>query len=84
MRPYVKLISPLVIINGPHVHIARTTYEHTVCCYRLSSVVCRSVCRYVCHTTEPCKNGGTDRDAVWVGESDGPKELCVTWGPDPT
>jgi len=23
----------------------------------------------VCHTSEPCKNGCTDRDAVWVGDS---------------
>jgi len=27
-----------------------------------------------------CKNGWTDRDAVWVMDSDGPKKLCVRWG----
>ena len=33
-----------------------------------------------CH--ELCKNGLTDRDAVWVMDSDGPKEACVRWGSD--
>jgi len=27
----------------------------------------------VCHTNEPCKNGRTDRDAVWVEHSGGPR-----------
>jgi len=27
-----------------------------------------------------CKNGRTDRDAVWVVGSDGHKESCVRWG----
>jgi len=45
-------------------------------CYRPSSVVCR----YVCHTSEPCKNGWTDRDAVWVEDSGGPSEPCIRWG----
>jgi len=40
--------------------------------------VARSV--YVCHTTEPCKNGLSDRDAVWVVDSGGPKEPCIRWG----
>jgi len=31
----------------------------------------------VCHTSEPCKNGGTDRDAVWVEDSGGPREPCI-------
>jgi len=34
----------------------------------------------VCHTSEPCKNGCTDRDAVWVEDSGGPREPCVGWG----
>ena len=29
------------------------------------------------------KNGCTDRDAVWVEDSGGPKEPCITWGPEP-
>jgi len=31
------------------------TYEDAAYCYRPSSVVCRSVCVSVCHTSEPCK-----------------------------
>jgi len=30
-------------------------------------------------TSEPCKNGQTDPDAVWVVGSDGPKESRVRW-----
>jgi len=37
-------------------HIARTMYIEAVYCYRLSSVVCPSVGRSVCHTSKPCKN----------------------------
>jgi len=33
-----------------------------------------TVCR------ELCKNGWTDRDAVWVMDSGGPKEMCIRWG----
>ena len=29
-----------------------------------------------------CKNGWTDRDAIWVEGSDRPKESCVRWGPE--
>jgi len=37
-----------------------------------------SVCLSVCHTSsEPCKTGRTDRDAVWVVDSGGPKEADV-------
>ena len=45
-------------------------------------MVCRSVRRSdaVCHTSEPYKNGFTDRDAVWVEVSGGPKEPCIRWG----
>ena len=52
-----------------------TTYADVVYCYRPSSVVCRSVC----YTSEPCRNGGTDRDVVWVDDSGGPEEPCITW-----
>jgi len=41
------------------------------------------VCRSVCHTSEPYKNGCTNRDAVWVEDSGEPKEPCIRWGPDP-
>jgi len=32
-----------------------------------------------CHSSEPCKNGSSDRDAVWVKDSDSdrPKEPCI-------
>ena len=72
-----------------------TAYADAAYCYRPSSVVCRSVCRCVCrsfglsdcrsvcHASEPCKNGCTDRDAVWVEDSDGPKEPRIRWGLHP-
>jgi len=37
------------------------------------------VCRSVCHGSELCKNGWTDRDAVRVEDSGVPKESCVRW-----
>jgi len=43
----------LVIIIRPH-RCGPTTYVDAVCCYQPSSVVCRSVCLSVCHTSEPC------------------------------
>jgi len=58
--------------------IASTTYVDVACCYQPSSVVCLSDC----HTSEPWKNGCTDRDAVWVEDSGGPMEPCIRWGPD--
>jgi len=55
-----------------------TAYIGAACCYWPSSVVCRSVwllvCLMVCHTSEPCKNGWTDRDAVYVEDSGGTRE----------
>ena len=33
----------------------------------------------VCHTSEPCKRGCIDRDAVWVEDSGGPKEPYIRW-----
>jgi len=63
-------------------HIARTTYIYVdaACCYRQSSVVCQFVCR----TSEPCKNGWTDRDAVWVEDSEvGLENHVLDGGPDP-
>jgi len=51
-------------------------YVYVVYCYRPSSVVCRSVC----HTSEPFKNGWTDQDAIWVEDLGGPREPCIRWG----
>jgi len=31
------------------------------------------------HSREPCKNGWTDQDAVWIVDSDGPKKVCIRW-----
>jgi len=33
----------------------------------------------VCHDSEPCKNRGTDRDAVWDVDSGGSKEAHIRW-----
>ena len=52
------------------------TYVDAAYCYWQSSVVDLSVC----HDREPCKNGWTDWDAVWVVDSGGSKEACVRWG----
>ena len=37
----------------------------------------------VSHTSGPCKNDRSDRVAVCVEDSGGPKEPCITWGPNP-
>jgi len=58
-------------------------YVDAAYCYRLSSVVCWLVCRSACRSSEPCKNGWTNRDAVWVEDSGGPREPRVRWGPNP-
>ena len=48
-----------------------TVYVDAASCYRPSSMACR----FVRHSSDPCKNGWTDRDAVlvfvlaWVQES---------------
>ena len=39
-----------------------------------------SVCLSVCHSSEPCENGRTDRDAVFVEDSGGSREPFVRWG----
>ena len=51
---------------------------------RLIGTVAWSVRLSVCLSVtivSPAKNGSTDRDAVWVVDSGGPKELCIRWGP---
>jgi len=40
------------------------------------------VCRSVFHNVEPCKNGSTGRDAVWVVDLGWPRESCIRWGSD--
>jgi len=56
MRPYVKLLWPLII--RPH---RSTTHVDAACCYRPSSVVCRSVC----HNSELGKNGSKEACIRW-------------------
>jgi len=36
--------------------------------------VCQSVSLSVCHDRDPCKTGWTNRDALWVVDSGGPKK----------
>jgi len=67
------LIIMMQFIIRPH---RSTTYVDAAYSYRPSIVVCRSVC----HTSEPCKNGCTDRAAVWVEDLGGPGEPCIRWG----
>jgi len=57
------------------------TYVDAAYCYRLSSVVSPSVCLSV-SLSHPwaLQNGWTDRDAVWVEDSGGPREPCIRWG----
>jgi len=45
------------------------------------SHVAWSVCLCVSHTGVLCKNGWTDRDAVWATDSGGPKQPCIRWRP---
>jgi len=42
------------------------------CCYRWSCMVCQSVGWLIFHDCEPCKNGWTDRYAVWDVDLGGP------------
>ena len=45
--------------------------------------VARSVGLSVCHTSESCKNGCTDRAAVWVEDLGGSGNHVLDGGPDP-
>jgi len=42
-----------------------------------TDVVAWSVGLFVCNDYEPCKNGWTDRDAVWDVDSSRSNELCL-------
>jgi len=75
MWPYVKLLWPLVVIR-PH---RSTTCVDAACCYRWSSVVCRSVS----HDCEPSKNCWTDWDVVWDLDLGGPRNHVLDGSPDP-
>jgi len=49
----------------------------------IRSVVGPFVHRCVGNYRELWKNGRLDQNAVWGGESGGPKEPCIRWGSDP-
>ena len=53
-----------ITIIRPH---HTTTHVDVAYCYRVSWSVGLSVC----HTSEPCKNGWTDPDAIWVEDLGG-------------
>jgi len=65
------------VVFWPH----RTHCTDTTCCYGRRTYSCVCLCVFVClfvgHTDELCKNGWTDRDAVWGADSCRPKELCI-------
>jgi len=66
------IIHGTFIVFRPH---RGTTYVDVAYCYRLHSMVCRSVS----WGRERCEDGCTDRDAVWIVDSGGPKEACAHW-----
>jgi len=71
-----NIILDIYTIIRPH---HSTTYVDAAYSYRPSSVVCLSVC----HTSEPCKNGCTNRAAIWVEDLGGPGNHVLGGGPDP-
>jgi len=46
----------------------------------LTDRVAWSVGLSICHISEACKNGWSDRDAVWIKDSSGPNEPYVLHG----
>jgi len=65
----------IVVVVRPH---RSTTYVDAAC---VNDRVAWSVCQSVCLShSQPCKNSSTDRDAVSVEDSGGPKAACVRWG----
>ena len=65
----------ITLFISPH---RSTTHADAAYCYRPSSVVCWSVCRSVTEVSHAKMDG----DAVWLEDSSGPKEPCITWGLD--
>jgi len=58
---HTELSAEFFIVNLIIIRMHRsTTYVDVAYCYRPSSVLCLSLC----HSSELCKNGWTDRDAV--------------------
>ena len=70
---FAQIKSYKLCVFRPHLS---TTYVDEAYSCRPSIVVCRSVC----HTSETCKNGCTNRVAVWVEDLGGPGEPRIRWG----
>jgi len=66
----------IIIIIKPH---HSTTYVDAADCYKLSSMVCLSVC----HSSEPCKNGWTHQMPFALRTRVGPVNHVLDGGPDP-
>ena len=62
------IINPLYIIIIIRPHRSTTYVDAAISTDRVP------VCLSVCHTSEYCKNGWTDRDADWVQDSGGVQE----------
>ena len=76
----------LLFIIRPH---RSTMYVDVAHCYRPSSMVMfvgllvgLSVSLSVCHSSESCKNGWTDQDAVSDAELRGQRKPYIRWGTD--
>jgi len=65
--------------SDPRMHACVTRPHHST--GQVNSIatdwVVWSVCWSVCHDRKHCKNGRTDRDAIWNVDSGGPKEPCI-------
>jgi len=82
---HLLLLGCIITLSG-HLfyNVMGDTHNYYCYSYRRSCVVCRSV---GLPRSWACKNGWTDwtdRDAVLVVHSGGPKEPCIRWGPDST
>jgi len=58
--------------------IARTNSKYAANVLSMLRGLC--VCVSADYYHELCKNGRTDRDAVWGVDSGGPKKPCYSWG----
>ena len=63
--------------------IAHTMYVGAVCCYRPSSVVCRSVCRSVSYTSDPAKTAEPIQMPFGLRTRLGSGNHVLDGGPDP-
>jgi len=59
----------LLLLLG-RIEVLRTSMRPTV-----TDRVAWRACLSVCHSSKPCENGGTDRDAVWELDSGGPEVI---------